>query len=69
VDRDVLVAFLITAIFRHKVQVISANNNGALHLRLGDNSAQDTSTDGNIRGEWAFLVNVGSFDGLKTGEN
>jgi hypothetical protein len=47
------------------VEVVTANNNGALHLRLGDNAAQDASADGDVRGKWTFLVNVGAFDSLK----
>ena len=40
------------------VQVITPDDDGPVHLHLGDDSGQDTSTDGDLAGEGALLVNV-----------
>ena len=59
---DVLVAFLVTTVLGDVVQIISAYNDGPVHLGGNADAFQDTATNGNISGEWALLVNVGSFD-------
>lgn len=64
-SRDVFVTFLITAVLGDEMKVVTTNDNSALHLVLGDDTAQDTTTNRDVRGERALLVNVGSFDGLK----
>ena len=60
----VLVALLIAIVLWHIVQVVAAHNNGALHLGADDGSSQDASADGDVAGEGALLVDVGSRDGL-----
>jgi len=55
------------------LQIISTNYNGALHLGGDDKSLQDTTTDGNVSSEGAFLVNIRSLNsflgGLETQTN
>jgi len=52
-----------TTVLGDVMEVISAYDNGALHF-VGDNlSLEHTSTDGDVSGEGALLVNVISLDG------
>lgn len=60
---DVLVALLETAVLPDVVEVVPADDDGALHLGGDDESLEDLSTDGNVSGEGALLVDVGSLDG------
>ena len=57
-DRHVLVSFLITAVFWYEMQVVTADDNCALHFVLDHDARQDSTPDGDIAGEWAFFVNV-----------
>lgn len=63
-DRQVLVTLLETTVFAHIVQIVTTNDDGTLHLQLLDDSVQDTSTDANITGEGAFVIDIGAFDSL-----
>lgn len=54
-----------TVVLSDVMQVITTDDNCSLHLHFLDHSSQDTSTDGNIAGEGAFLVNVVTFNSLK----
>jgi len=60
VDGNVLVSLFETTVLGNVVKVVSADDDGALHLGRNDQSLEDTSTDGNVSGEWAFLVDIGS---------
>lgn len=46
------------------MKVFSPDDDGPVHLHLGDDSSQDTSTDGDLAGEGALLVNIVSGLGL-----
>lgn len=61
----VLVSLLETIVLAYEVQIIATNDNSTLHLHLTHNTRQDTSTDRNVTGEGAFLIDVGTGDGLK----
>lgn len=61
---DVAVTLLKTAVLLDVVQVVPPDDDGPLHLGLGDDSGQDTSTHGHITGEGALLVDVRASDGL-----
>ena len=69
----VLVAFLITTVFCLEVQIITANNDGVLHLGWNNNTFKNTATDGNVASERALLVDVCTFNsafwGLKAKAN
>lgn len=61
-NRNILMPLLETTVLGNVMKVIPAYNNGTLHL-VGDNlSLENTSTDGNVSGEGALLVNVISLD-------
>lgn len=61
----VLVSLFKTTVFTHIVQIVTTNNNGALHFQFLHNSVQDTTTDAHITSEWTFLVDVCSIHGLE----
>jgi len=63
-DGDVLVTLLVTTVLGDEMEVITTDNNGALHLSLCDDTAEDTTTDRDVGSERAFLVNVSAFDSL-----
>jgi len=50
------VSLLVTGVFRDKVKVFSADDEGSVHLGGNDGSGQDTTTDGDETGERALLV-------------
>jgi len=53
---QVLVSFLVSCVFGDEVEVFSADDECAVHLR-GDNGAgQDSAADRDHAGEGAFLV-------------
>lgn len=57
-NAHVLVSLLETTVLADEVQVITTNDNGALHLHFTHNTGEDTPTDGNAASEWAFFVDV-----------
>lgn len=59
-------SLLESVVFPDVVQVITADDDGSLHLHFLDNPGQDTSTNGHIPSEGAFLVNVMTVNGLDT---
>lgn len=63
-DGHVSVTLLETVVFADVVQVVATNHNGALHLRLDHDTAQNTTTNGHIAGERALLVDVVTIDRL-----
>lgn len=67
VDRQVLVALLITVILADIVQVLTTDHNGALHLGADDGTGENASTNGNVTSKGALFVNKGSVDGLLRG--
>lgn len=60
---NVLVPFLKTTVLLDVVQIVSSDNDRSLHLGGHDLSHQNSSTDGNISGEGALLVDVVSLSG------
>lgn len=63
-NRHVLVSLLKTVVLLDVVKVITADDNGPLHLHLLDNTSEDTTTNGDITSEGALLVDVDSFNSL-----
>ena len=49
-------SLLISGVFWDKVEVLSADDKGSVHLGGYDGSGKDTSSDGDFAGERAFLV-------------
>uniref|UniRef100_A0A5F9CFM9 Protein dpy-30 homolog n=1 Tax=Oryctolagus cuniculus TaxID=9986 RepID=A0A5F9CFM9_RABIT len=56
VHRHVLVALLEAVVLADVVQVVAADDDGSLHLHLGHHARQDSAPDGDVSGEWAFLI-------------
>lgn len=63
--RQVLMSLLVTVVFGDVVEVVPADDDGAGHLRGHDTAGQDATTDGNFTSEGAFLINVGSANGIR----
>jgi len=64
VNWDVSVSLLISVVLGNVVKIISSDNDGSLHLGGDAHTLEDLSSNGDVAGEWAFLINVGGFDGL-----
>ena len=52
------VALLETAVLLDEAQVVTADDDGAVHLGGHDDALQDAATDGHVAGERALLVDV-----------
>jgi len=63
VGSDVLVSLFKTTVLPDVVKIISSDNDRSLHLGGDDLTREDTSSNGDISGEGALLVNEGSLDG------
>ena len=61
---DISVSLLETSILWHVLQIITTNDDGSLHFRGDNHCLQNTTTDRNISGEGAFLVNIWSLNSL-----
>ena len=65
---DVGVALLVTLVLLDVVEVVHALDEGAVHLGRLDGARQDATADGNITGEGALLVDVGTCCGERERE-
>ena len=63
VGGNVLVALLKTTVLGDVVKVVPADDNGVLHLGREDDALEDASTNGDVSGERALLVDVVSLNG------
>jgi hypothetical protein len=63
-DRHVAVPLLKAVVFANVMQVITSDDEGALHLQLLDDTSQNAASDRNIASEGALLVNVASLNSL-----
>lgn len=61
---NVLVSLFVTVILLDVVQVFTTNDNGAFHFGGNNLTSKNTSTDGYVTSEGAFLINVSSSDGF-----
>lgn len=64
-NRHVAVPLLKAVVFANVVQVVTSDDNGALHLQLLDDTSQNATSDGDIASEGALLVNVASLNSLE----
>jgi hypothetical protein len=53
---------LVSLVLADVMEVISADDDGAIHLGRFDTAGEDTSTDGNVTSEWALVVNIVACD-------
>lgn len=65
--RNVFMSLLITVVLLNIVEVFTSNDNGSFHFGADNVASQDTSTDGDVTGEWTLLVNKSTTDGLLWG--
>jgi hypothetical protein len=56
VRSKVLVSLLVSGVLGDEVEVLSADDECAVHLGGNDGTGQDTATDGDETSEWALLV-------------
>ena len=61
---NVGVSLFVSLVLFDKVQVIHAEDDGAVHFRRLDDAGQDSTSDGDVTGERALLVDIVAFDGL-----
>ena len=64
---DVFVSLLVPVVFGDVVQVVTSDDEGSLHLGGEDDALEDTTSDGDVAGEGAFLIDVGALDGFLGG--
>ena len=64
VNWDVSVSFFVSIVFWNIVEIISSDNDGSLHLGWDADTLKDSSSDWNVAGERAFLINVSGFNGF-----
>ena len=48
-DRHVLVSLLEPVVLLHVVEIVASHHNGPVHLHLGDDTGQDSSTDRDLK--------------------
>jgi len=65
--RKVVMSLLESVIFLDIMEVISSQDDSSSHLGGKDDTFTDSSSDRNVRSEWAFLVNVLTFHGVGWG--
>ena len=57
-DGNVLVSLFESVVLDDVVQVVPSDDDGVFHLGRDDQSLDNGSSDGDISGEWALLVDV-----------
>ena len=67
VSGDVAVSLFVTVVFGHIVEIVASDHNGALHLGGNDNALENLSSDGDVAGEGALLVDVVGLNGFLGG--
>lgn len=67
VSSDVLVTLFVTVVLRDVVKVILSDNDSTVHFGGGDDTLNDTTTDGDVASEGALLINVLALDSASGG--
>lgn len=62
--RKILVPLLKSVVLLDVMQIVPSDDNCAFHFHARNNACQNTATNAYIACEGAFLVDVGSLDGL-----
>lgn len=65
VNAHVAMSLFKSVVFVDVMQVVTSDDNGALHLHFADNTCEDAATNGNVTAEGTLLVDVGTFNRLK----
>jgi hypothetical protein len=64
---NVGVTLLITLVFLNVMEVISAHNDGSVHLGALNLATKDTAADRDVSSEWALLIDVVTLNSLLGG--
>ena len=64
---DISMSLLVPVVFGDVVEIVTAHDDGALHLGGDDDALEDLAADGDVAGEGAFLIDVVGLDGLLGG--
>ena len=63
---NVGVSLFVSLVLFDEVQVIHADDDGAVHFGRLDNAGQDPTSDGDVTGEWALFVDISTFNGMSS---
>lgn len=63
-NRHILMSFLKSVVLSYVMKVVSSDDDCPLHLHLDDHTSKDSSSNHDVSGERALLVNVMTFSGL-----
>jgi len=55
-------ALLKSVILLNVMEEVTSDDNGVLHFSGDHDTLEDSSTDADVAGEWAFLINVSSLN-------
>ena len=53
-------SLLESIVFLDVVQVISSQDYGTVHFGIEDHTLENSASDGDVRSEWALLINPGT---------
>ena len=67
VSGDVGVSLLVSAVLFDIVEVISSDDDGSVHFGADAHALKNTTSDGDVSGEGALLVDVSGLDGVSGG--
>ena len=56
-------SLLESVILLDEMEIISSEDNGSSHLVGKDDSLEESTSNGNLGGEWALMIDVLSFNG------
>lgn len=61
---DVLVSLFVSLVLWNVVQIVTADDDATVHFVSTNDATEDSSTDADITGEWALVVDVRALDGF-----
>jgi len=61
VGRNLLVSLFVSVVLLVELEVLTTDCDGVGHLHGGNGASQDTATNRDVAGEWALLVDEGTF--------
>ena len=64
VNGDISVTLFISVVFGCEMHIISTDNNSSVHFGRNHESLDDSSSNGNVAGERAFLIDIMTFAGF-----
>jgi len=64
VDGHVLMPFLVSRVFRNKVEIFPTDDDGSGHFGGNHTTSKDSSSDRDLAGKGALFIDVGAIDGF-----